>query len=47
MHTKTIEMLTRTKVALAAALILAVTVSAAQAAGQLYLADIMFNWLYR
>jgi hypothetical protein len=41
-------MLTRTEVALAAALILgAVTVIAAQAAGQLYLADIIFSWLNR
>jgi hypothetical protein len=36
----------RTKVALAVVLIL-ITVSAAQAAGQLYLADIIFNWLNR
>jgi hypothetical protein len=39
-------MLTRTKVILAAALIVS-AVSAAQAAGQLYLADIVFNWLNR
>jgi hypothetical protein len=39
-------MLTRTKGALAAALILS-AVSAAQLAGQIYLADIVFNWLNR
>jgi hypothetical protein len=39
-------MLTRTKVALAAALVL-IAVSAAQLAGQFYLADIIFNWLPR
>ena len=39
-------MLIRTKVAIAAALILS-AVSAAQLAGQLYLTDIIFNWLNR
>jgi|HubBroStandDraft_2_1064218.scaffolds.fasta_scaffold601255_2 hypothetical protein len=39
-------MSTRTKVALAAALVLS-AVSAAQLAGQFYLTDIIFNWLNR
>jgi hypothetical protein len=38
-------MSTRTKIALAVFLILGV--GAAQAAGQLFLADIVFNWLNR
>jgi hypothetical protein len=38
-------MSTRTKVALAVILILGV--SAAQAAGQLFLADVVFDWLNR
>jgi membrane protein DedA with SNARE-associated domain len=41
-----IRVLTRTNVALAVTFILG-AVSAAQAAGQLYLADIIFNWLNR
>ena len=44
---RTIEMMARTKVALAAALIILTAVGVAQAAGQLYLADIVFNWLTR
>jgi hypothetical protein len=43
---RTIRVLTRTNVALAVTCILG-AVSAAQAAGQLYLADIIFNWLNR
>ena len=40
-------MLIRTKVVLAVTLIILGAISAAQAAGQLYLADIVFNWLSR
>jgi hypothetical protein len=38
-------MLPRTKVALVAAALILTAVSAAQTAGQLYLADVIFNWL--
>jgi hypothetical protein len=37
----------RTKVALVTAALIVIAVGAAQAAGQLYLADVIFNWLNR
>ncbi len=40
-------MLTQTKIALVAVALILTAVSAAQMAGQLYLADIVFNWLSR
>jgi hypothetical protein len=40
-------MLTRTKVALAGIALILIVVSAAQSAGQLYMTDIIFNWLNR
>jgi hypothetical protein len=40
-------MLTRAKVALAAIALILIAVSAAQSAGQFYMADIIFSWLNR
>jgi len=40
-------MLSRTKVALVAVALILCAVSAAQMAGQFYLADTIFNWLNR
>jgi hypothetical protein len=40
-------MLTRTKVTLAAIALILLAISAAQSAGQFYMADIIFKWLNR